>query len=466
MQIANNPDSPWWDFDLDRETLMERYVHRYRDGSPMPVFGQWVHPTYNVVVRIFATEEPIGQLDNVEKEQRMGDREVTREFITGPAGSGSSGDARTEPSRLGLQLPSLSIKGFRGISTLAIPNMGRVTLITGKNGVGKTTVLEAVRIYADRARYQILRTILRDREETIVAVDEDGDDVSAPNIETLFHRGNFGRDDSIIIGKTDDIHPLTIKSSPAWRQASFFHEEPPTNEAPILNITFGPYAHEVYVEDLLPPFRTRRRRRNETTAHLPPSIVCESSGPGIIDNSSMTSFWDDVVFTEREKRAVRALQLVYGREVEGVTMVADEDDRVRLRPRNSRKAVVKMKGQEGPVPLKSLGDGAVRLFTIALALANSRDGFLVIDEAENGIHHSMQADFWKMILRTAHDYNVQVIASTHGWDCVVGFAQATLETPDAEGILVRIENNGGDMRIIEYPEENLQMVATYGIEVR
>ena len=47
-----------------------------------------------------------------------------------------------------LHLPSLVIRNFRGIDELTIPRLGRVTLLTGKNGVGKTTVLDAVRVWA------------------------------------------------------------------------------------------------------------------------------------------------------------------------------------------------------------------------------------------------------------------------------------------------------------------------------
>ena len=94
------------------------------------------------------------------------------------------------------------------------------------------------------------------------------------------------------------------------------------------------------------------------------------------------------------------------------------------------------------MPLRSFGDGAVRAFSVALALANSSDGFLLIDEAENGIHHSIQAKFWNMIVQTAERNNVQVIATTHSWDCVVGFAKAANELEDVEGVLYRIQRNG------------------------
>ena len=81
-----------------------------------------------------------------------------------------------------------------------------------------------------------------------------------------------------------------------------------------------------------------------------------------------------------------------GERVRGVAVVGENH-----RPRGYRRPKVRLEGHSHPVPLKSLGDGAVRLFGVALALANSRNGFLVIDEAENGIHHSIQKAFWCMV---------------------------------------------------------------------
>ena len=64
-----------------------------------------------------------------------------------------------------LHLQSLLIEAFRGIGELSIPRLGRATLLAGRNGVGKTTVLDAVRVYASRARLAALSELLMGREE-------------------------------------------------------------------------------------------------------------------------------------------------------------------------------------------------------------------------------------------------------------------------------------------------------------
>ena len=133
---------------------------------------------------------------------------------------------------------------------------------------------------------------------------------------------------------------------------------------------------------------------------------------------------------------------------------------------SGRRVIVKVAGEDDRKPLRSLGDGAVRIFAVALALAKSSGGFLLIDEAENGIHHTIQAKFWSMILQTAQRNNVQVLATTHSWDCVKGFAEASSELEDVEGVLVRLERHEGRLRAVEYSERNLKAAAKYGIEVR
>ena len=98
----------------------------------------------------------------------------------------------------GLHLPDLTIKGFRGIKDLSLPRLGRVTLLAGKNGVGKTTVLEAVSIFASRGRD--LRTPLQNHDELSNMLDDDGKEFLATNIEALFYGREASGNARIIIG--------------------------------------------------------------------------------------------------------------------------------------------------------------------------------------------------------------------------------------------------------------------------
>src|SRR5690348_10711329 len=50
-----------------------------------------------------------------------------------------------------LILDSLEIRNFRGLEHLTIERLGRVNLIVGKNNIGKSSLLEALQLYASRA---------------------------------------------------------------------------------------------------------------------------------------------------------------------------------------------------------------------------------------------------------------------------------------------------------------------------
>ena len=367
-----------------------------------------------------------------------------------------------------LHLPNLTIRRFRGIQDVSIDRLGRVTLIAGKNGVGKTTVLDAVRTYAARGQHAVLASILGSREEFAGFSDEDGDEVVSPDWEALFFNRTKtpeNQDSYIIIGPTGSSSFLRIEATPATeREAAEWGRSFPghlsSKDGWMLRITFDGN------EQATPPSSIRSVRSfidiSEQSEH-PPAIWCESLGPNVLDNNQIARLWDKVALTDDEGRALEALKLVFGATLERIAVIGDVQN---LKSRLGRRAVVRIAGQKRPVPLRSLGDGAVRLFGVALALANSQGGFLLIDEAENGIHHTIQRDFWRMVLLTAEANNVQVFATTHSWDCVVGFAQAAVAAEGVDGALVRLERDGEGIRAVEYSEEDLQVAAEQGIEVR
>ena len=374
----------------------------------------------------------------------------------------------------GLHLSDLSIGNFRGIDRLSIARLGRVTLLAGRNGVGKTTVLEAVRVHAARGRPTVLHELLDRREELTGGLDEDRDPVVSPDYSALFHGRTASREQPITIGPSGGADDLRIELSTAsdWStgQRELFADVASPGGVQAIKVVFRDR------ERLLPwlpavggprgdlsrrrhPWNLQRRLFDEGEW---PVIECESLGPGLPGRTKLARFWDSVALTAEEDLSLQALRLTADG-IERVVVVGDEETRY---GGIGRRVVVKLRDHPRPVPLKSLGDGVTRLFAAGLALANSRDGFLVVDEAENGIHYSVQADFWRMVLRAAQKHNVQVLATTHSRDCVKGFARAAADVDEAEGVLVRLERAGDRVRAVEYTEEELETVAEQDIEVR
>src|SRR5712692_6150060 len=64
-----------------------------------------------------------------------------------------------------LLLNSLEISNFRGFKHLQIERLGRVNLIVGKNNVGKSSLLEAIQLYAHNGDPNLIWKFLQARDE-------------------------------------------------------------------------------------------------------------------------------------------------------------------------------------------------------------------------------------------------------------------------------------------------------------
>lgn len=362
-----------------------------------------------------------------------------------------------------LHLPSLSIERFRGINSLWLPKLGQATLLTGKNGVGKTTVLEAARIWAARGTMESIGDLLLDREEIISENNGKTDQNDCSYIKTLFWGRNPKKSDTIKIGPigSDNSELLQLTYVDSYSKSNLTDRLKVRKDVQIF-----PGMHHIELSRKIGKHEQFMVWTTGSLENAPIDLGFRAFledvqfiwlDAGLSGTRTIVGFWTKFALTPTENRAVNALNFVTAEKIERIAVVGEG---------NVQKMIVKMEHSDNPVPLRSLGDGATRMLVVASAISCSRDGFLFLDEAEIGIHYSAQAKFWKMVLQAAYTNNVQVIATTHSFDSVRGFAEAVVENNAVDGVLVRLEEHDGVLKAITFDESELEVVARRKIEVR
>ncbi|SMM99556.1 hypothetical protein SPONL_670 [uncultured Candidatus Thioglobus sp.] len=96
------------------------------------------------------------------------------------------------------------------------------------------------------------------------------------------------------------------------------------------------------------------------------------------------------------------------------------------------------------VKLTELGDGIKHLIHTLVALFSNKNKIIYIDEIENGIHHSKLDELWNMILTTSKKLNIQVFATTHSRECIESYVRVTKKLNEKEVALIRLNKRKDD----------------------
>lgn len=359
------------------------------------------------------------------------------------------------------------IKNFRLFKELSIPKLSRVNLFVGKNNSGKTALLESLHIYISNGSPEILLSSLERREEYW----DSNEDIES-FLRHLFngHHIPFLDDEGIILkatktlkfssyalieNKTDDV--LTRKLVKSI-----------DNENSIINYVLAIEKNDQIIDkidldyDILDFKSTRSRsrliRRNKKTINEDSSNNVNYVSIEAIDKEAIARLWDSITLTKLEDEVVAGLKIIEP-QIAGVVFVESQVF-------GSRIPLVKMIDKDERLPLKSMGDGIFRLFYIILSLVNSKNGYLLIDEFENGIHWSVQRKLWEIIFKLSEKLNVQIFATTHSNDCVSSFKDCWGELSEDSATFYRVNSDADIYRIKRYGYELLDDSIDTDVEVR
>ncbi len=378
-----------------------------------------------------------------------------------------------------LKINSIKLENFRAFRELDIVGLGRVNLITGRNNVGKSSVLEGLRILAHDASPDVISEILRGREEDMDGVNEDRGYADVEELfqaSALFHGFPQLSDlsDDISIATSGHERQMALTMRLGWFADEHIDEvrrrlvEQPTD-------LFGePMGFAALVTELNGRKRilrqehfTRAYRFGSRDVHheLSDNIFrpCVYAGPyGGERTDALEDMWDNIALSDYQSYVLKSLKLIDSR-ITALAMVGSDGSMTRRA--RSRIAMVRSENIPRRVPLRSYGDGLNRLFSVILSLVNARGGLLLIDEFENGLHWTIHLDAWRTVFQHAKELDIQVFATTHSWDVIEAFQQASAESSE-RGVLTRLVRH--EERIIPtiFAEKELAVVTRDKIEVR
>lgn len=370
-------------------------------------------------------------------------------------------------------ISTLRVTRFRSLKDLTVGPFGRVNLITGKNNAGKSSLLEAIRILVTEGAASTFNNILNYREET-------GN--SSPEIEQSLSPDDTSSYSSLFsgfpnLGGCSD--PFTVSNqnggdSPVKTisvRVGWFSEraDPETGRRILSEEDFDLFGESIGFP-ALEIEAPNRKRLMRIDGQRPYRRVIAESGEGaptpciFLDpfssrsTSQLAALWDSIALTDAEKQVVAALKII-SPDVEAVSMIGSDSGS------RSRTAIAKSAKYPNPVPLRTFGDGINRLFGIILSLSSAKGGVLLVDEIENGLHHSILTKVWEVIFQMARTLNVQVFATSHSWDCIESFQEAASADPE-EGVLVRLTAIADAVVSTIFREDELKVAARNQIELR
>ena len=106
------------------------------------------------------------------------------------------------------------------------------------------------------------------------------------------------------------------------------------------------------------------------------------------------------------------------------------------------------------------------MFGIALAMGTAAGGLLLIDEIENGLHHTVLPEVFATLLEMARTFDVQVFATTHSAECVRAAHEALREIEQHEFAFYRLQRTNGEIKAVGFDNEMLETAIAHRMEVR
>jgi len=365
-------------------------------------------------------------------------------------------------------IKNLNIENFRCFRKTKIKGFSDINLIGGQNNAGKTALLEAIFINLSPRANTIL-SLRRTRRESlefaknlperawsnlffnlnldealkIISYDQNGDEYN--NIEILCNESPdmfnkiFEEDDQV----NDDLVDLrTLLSERKYTRST-------------LNISLIKNGSRQSLYSLVAHSKGIIRRDlnmpdDKKVNYIPASLR--------LTNEALAREYDKADMKGHSEHLLEAMQIT--------------DPLIKeVKTFNIGESAVYLKKLGGEyLSIYLYGEAITKTTELILRMINDRNSVLLIDEVENGIHHTNQYELWKMIFKLSSAFNIQIFATTHSHEMIQAFVKAGLsdEKFKRKAAYVEMAENvkSGDLIGIKRDLETLEYEARQGMGFR
>jgi len=322
-------------------------------------------------------------------------------------------------------LKEIEIQNFRCFEQIKISGFERVNLIGGKNNAGKTALLEALLLYNDPDGNSIfrLKTLRMESSESSGSIE------SIESIKSIYKRGwdhffySLNKDAVIVIHGKDEtnlVHKIEIWLDESGNVNNIFADQ----NVERLRESFLKYKDDLLILNIKSN-RNNQENVNSVVIASPKMSIHQGSShfneapfiPSCMRSSgaNITEEFDVARLNEKDSEILKAFQII-DPAIESVESFSIGEPTLYLRRKGEKR-----------LPLSLFGDAMNRVADIILKLVNSEHKILLIDEIENGIHHTNQRNFWRVLFRLAVELDTQIFATTHSLEMLQAFADVGLE---------------------------------------
>jgi len=286
-------------------------------------------------------------------------------------------------------LHSFEINNYKGLNTFKIDNLSQVNIISGRNNVGKTALLEAISLSHFNKILDFIQELTSIFESR---------DLRLADINIFLQKINIiltinGEKKTIKYKNIDDL---------SYDERQRVDERYSLYEDFLVLISSKSFSIIPFFQIIEAKYLKKNERK-----------FINSSKPTNIDLTNLYSYIQDL---GKQDKFLKYLQIID----KNITRVepqvrGEEQSFLRVTLENPKQSLIS----------SELGEGTNRFIEILCTLLSNSNGTVLIDEIENGIHYTKLYDIWKAIIEIVQKENIQLFVTTHDKESIEALIKAS-----------------------------------------